>query len=365
MTLSLPARTMVWPGVGQPHELREVTAVELGPGDALVAVELATICGSDLHTTAGHRSSPAPSVLGHEQVGTVVALGAVDGTALAIGDRVVWSVFVSCGQCDRCARGLQQKCRSLGKYGHEAVRDEWQLSGGFASHVHVRAGTAIVRVPDSVSAELAAPASCGTATAWAALEKAEQVVRFEGATVLISGAGLIGLTATAMARERGARVIVSDPDESRRELAERFGAAATIDPTSGTPFAESLAIALAEIAAHDGVDVAIEASGSSRAVEASLAAVAVGGVLVLVGSVSPAPPVALDPERVVRGLLTIRGVHNYGASDLSAAVAFLAERGTAYPFASLVGGRFELPELDEAITVAARGDAVRVAVAPG
>ena len=98
---------MVWIGEGHRHEMIAVPGVALGDGDALVAVEMSTICGSDVHTVQGRLQAPVPLVLGHESVGRVIAIGdagALDtsGTPLRIGDRVVWSVTVSCGSCDRC-----------------------------------------------------------------------------------------------------------------------------------------------------------------------------------------------------------------------------------------------------------------------
>ncbi|MGI0518999.1 alcohol dehydrogenase catalytic domain-containing protein, partial [Microbacterium maritypicum] len=130
-----PAATaMVWVGEGHPHETIAVPGVALGDGDVLVAVEMSTICGSDVHTVQGRRSAPTPLVLGHESVGRVIATGdggahTVDGTPLRIGDRVVWSVTVSCASCDRCLQGMPQKCRDLGKYGHDRVGAHGDLTG--------------------------------------------------------------------------------------------------------------------------------------------------------------------------------------------------------------------------------------------
>ena len=111
--------------------------------------------------------------------------------------RVIWSVVVSCGRCARCRRGLSNKCTSAAKYGHEAV--------------HLKRGTGIVIVDDETPAGVLAPASCATATVVAAIEAAEQIMPLAGRTVLVTGAGMLGLTATAMATDAGARVIVSDP----------------------------------------------------------------------------------------------------------------------------------------------------------
>lgn len=343
-----PAATaMVWLGEGHSHEMIAVPGVALGEHDVLVAVEMSTICGSDVHTVQGRRSAPAPLVLGHESVGRVIALGdagadAVDGTPLRIGDRVVWSVTISCGSCDRCARGVPQKCRTLGKYGHDRIGVHGDLSGSFGTHVQVREGTAIVRVPESLPAAVLAPASCATATAWAAVARAARDRDLDGASVRIHGAGLVGLSAAAIAVEQGASVEVLDPAPARLALASRFGA--------GRLDCEP--------------DVVIEASG--HAVSEALAGVGTGGTVVLVGSVFPADPVPLDAEGIVRRLVTVTGVHNYTGAELAEAVAFLTGRGRAYPFADAVGEVRQLAAIDEAIAAAAApGAPLRIGLVPG
>lgn len=361
---------MVWYEPGRPHEALAAPGVRLSPGEALVEVELATVCGSDVHTTRGDRPAPAPLVLGHEQVGRVVAVGdgavRADGSPLELGDRVVWSVAVSCGECDRCLRGLEQKCRSLAKYGHERVHRGWELSGGFATHVQLRSGTAVVRVSEQLPALVAAPASCATATAMAALDAAAAHVPLAGSAVLVTGGGMIGLSVAAIAREAGAEVIVSEPDASRRLLARRLGAIA-VDPRAARGSVEHLDTVREQLAARGIPEllVAVEASGAAPAVAAAIAAVGVGGVAVLVGSVSPGSELRVDPERIVRGLLTITGVHNYTGVQLERAVAFLERSWMSLPLDELVGITHGLDELDRALAEAAIGEYVRVGVAPG
>ncbi|MEU8669423.1 zinc-binding dehydrogenase [Streptomyces anulatus] len=349
---SVLARYARWDGVGLPFAVVEQPVSRLpGPGELLVRVDMATVCGSDLHTVTGRRSSPAPSVLGHEQVGTVVGVGeggvaCVDGTPVVPGMRVVWSVTSSCGSCDRCARGLSQKCRRVRKYGHEPLRVDAPLTGGFASHCVVLPGTAVVAVPAGVPDVVASPASCATATVAAALAAAGPL---EGRRVLVTGAGMLGLTAVAMAAAEGAGVIAADPDPARREQALAFGADRVLDGSA--PDAE--------------VDVALEFSGQSSAVQVCLDSLDVGGTAVLVGSVAPGEPVGVDPERVVRGLHTVVGVHNYRPADLQRAVDFLAAHHHLFPFAGLVEGRYALGEVGAAFEAARRGGAPRQAVEPG
>lgn len=353
----------VFDGAG--FELREIPEPQLRQGEVLVAIELATICGSDLHTVAGDRPGATPSVLGHEQVGRITALGpgtpplAVDGRELVVGLRVVWGVAVDCGSCRSCLRGLPQKCSSVRKYGHELLRDEWALSGGFATHAHLLGRTPVVIADDELPATVLAPASCATATVMAALEAAEAIRQLAGSVVVISGCGMLGLTAVAVAVARGALVVASDPDPARRDAALAFGASAVTDGTE-----EALLTALLSTpGGEDGYDVALELSGARPAVQSLLAASGIGAVLVLVGSVSPTAPAALDPERVVRRLLTIRGVHNYAPRHLQEAVDFLAVADLP-AFAALVGAVLPLQEIDQAMQVARSGVGARVGLEP-
>lgn len=314
-------------------------------------IDLATVCGSDLHTVAGRRPTPVPGVLGHEQVGRVVAVGpgdpprCLDGTAVEPGLRVVWSVTASCERCARCRKNMPQKCLELRKYGHEPLDEQAPLSGGFATHCVLLPGTTIVAVPAEVPDQVAAPASCATATVAAVLAAAGPVGG--GTRALVSGTGMLGLTAVAMLAEAGAEVLAVDPDPVRREQAVRFGASATAD-----------AGAVAE------VDLAVELSGAAGAVQSCVDNLAVGGVVVLAGSVSPGPDVRIDPERLVRGLHRLVGVHNYRPADLQTAVGFLTRNHRTRPFAELVTGRYRLDELDAAFAAASRGPAPRQAVAP-
>lgn len=340
-------------GTGLPFEQIAVPDVVLHHGEALVAIELATICGSDLHTIDGARHADTPLVLGHEQVGRVVALGpgraprTVDGRAVTVGMRVVWGVAVDCGRCRYCRLGLPQKCATLRKYGHERMQRGWELSGGFASHAHLLARTPIVAVADDLPATVLAPASCATATVMAALAAAEGIRRLAGSVVAISGCGMLGLTAIAAAAARGATVIASDPDPDRRADARAFGAAAVADGTL-----EGWRAAFREVpAARHGYGAALDLSGAPAAVQGLLELGDIGAVLVLVGSVFPAGRVTVDPETVVRRMLTVRGVHNYAPEHLLEAVRFL-EGADAAAFAGLVGTVHPLADIGLALAAA-------------
>jgi putative phosphonate catabolism associated alcohol dehydrogenase len=351
----LRVRYARWDGVG--HPFSSVTSTvddDLAPGWALAAIDLATVCGSDLHTIEGRRDAPSPSILGHEQVGRVVAVSTADppryrdGGDVGVGDRVVWSVTAACGLCRRCLEGLEQKCAHLHKYGHEGLSTDWPLNGGFATHCLIRPGTTIVAVPDTIPDRVAAPASCATATVAAIFD-----VLSDGGLaqrrVLVTGAGMLGVTAAAMAKAGGADVTVCDPDPRRRSLARRFGADHT-DDGSGT---------------LDGFDVAIEVSGNAAAVEACLGSLGIGGRAVLAGSVASSRPVAIDPEHLIRNLVRVTGVHNYRPQHLDAAIQFLHQHHSRYPFAELVADGFGLDDVDAAVSAASGASALRQAIIPG
>ncbi|MFY2787988.1 zinc-binding dehydrogenase [Rhodococcus sp. KRD162] len=326
----------VWTGTG--IEMWDIEIPALEPGGLLVRVDLATVCGSDLHTVSGRRHAACPSVLGHEAVGRVVAVG--DATSSAqVGDRIVWSVTVPCRRCARCTSGFTAKCSSVRKVGHESAESSWVLSGSYARHIVLPHGTAVARVPDTMPDAVAAPAACATATVMAALDAAGDV---ECRRVLIVGAGMLGVTAAAAASERGASVSVLDRDFERQNRSRAFGA----EPDAGAR-----------------TDVAIDFSGSSSAVQAASERLDIGGRLVLAGSVAPDAPISVDPEAVVRNWLTITGIHNYEPRHLHRAVDFLAATGEKYPWETLVEAPVPLAELASVLRPTSAG-ILRSSVAP-
>ncbi|MFC9839907.1 zinc-binding dehydrogenase [Rhodococcus sp. NPDC127530] len=338
-------RAAVWTRDGIDVHALEIP--ELGPGEILVRITLATVCGSDLHTVSGRRPAACPSVLGHEAVGRVAATGtgadpAVVGDGghpLAVGDRIVWSVTVPCGRCPRCRSGFTAKCIDVRKVGHEPAEGQWVLSGSYAQHIVLPHGTAIALVPESLPDPVAAPAACATATVMAALEAAGDV---KGKRVLIVGAGMLGVTAAAASAERGASVRVIDHDPVRQNKARNFGA---VDDDG------------------DPVDVAIDFSGASPAVQAALGRLDTGGRLVLAGSVTPGSSITVDPETVVRQWLTLTGVHNYEPRHLAEAVGFLDATRHRYPWAELVDTPVPLDQLNRVLRPTPSG-ILRSSVAP-
>lgn len=328
--------------------LERLPLPRLTGSEALVRNRCATICGSDLHSYFGRRHSPAPCILGHEMVGEIAELGpdgARDfrGSPLQVGDRITWSMVLSCGACFFCQRGLRQKCERLFKFGHAAFGEQRSpLTGAMAEYCFLPEGASIFRIPPHLSDEVAAPANCATATVAAVIRTAGSLAGLDAAVI---GAGMLGQTACAMALESGAaRVFAVEPDPARRAQALRFGACEDAPPARG-------------------VDVALEFAGTPESVEAGVTMLRIGGRLVMAGAVFPGHrPLQLDGEQLVRRMLRIEGVHNYLPEDLENALAFLARAAERYPFAELVDARYPLSQAAEALEFAETRKVPRVAV---
>ncbi len=345
MTESSIKRRMLFHGPGQPYQ-EETTeaAIPLLEGEALIAVSLATICGSDLHTHAGRRPAPLPCVLGHEGTGTVVGLGSGRDETL-LGRRVTWTLADSCGRCSACADwDLPQKCVSLFKYGHASLTDASGWNGCFASHLVLRRGTTIIPLPDDLPDSLAAPANCALATMVAVTD----AVPASPCAVLILGAGLLGLYGGALLHERGYQVSIVEPDSARRHMASSFGA-------------EDLHEDLQSMA-EGTIDAVIEVAGVPHIVPESLRTLRPGGRLVLAGLVHPESALTLQGDQIIRQCATIQGVHNYAPSHLARALAWLHRHQQAFPFANLVSPPLPLSRLDDAFQQAASRRWHRVAV---
>lgn len=346
-------------GPNAPWQFASADLPTLTPDEILVKVLLCTICGSDLHTILGRRSGPVPSVLGHEIVGEIVEFGSsasredVRGKTLQAGDRIVWGIVANCGHCFFCQNDLPQKCERGFKYGHQQVGERKNWQGGFASHCVLVPGTKIVRLPTSLSLKSAAPLSCATATIAASMRFADIA---GNADVLVVGAGMLGLTACAMANKQGPwSVACIEKDEYRRQLAMRFGATVVAQPGR---------LQVSDIKYGYGFDVAIECSGTNAGLLEAIELVRVGGRIVLVGAVFPSEPAPLIVERIVRKHLTLHGVHNYRSDDLLTAVDFMERQGNSFPFEELVSHVYPLAELADGITAAQVGSNIRVAIAP-
>lgn len=361
----MTGRVVLFHGTGKPFEIVSVPIEEPGVGQILVKVRRCTICRSDVHTYEGRRAVVTPTVLGHEIVGLIEAIGGeaekrdLQGQPLQLGDRITWTLYSHCGECFFCSHEVPQKCEELQKYGHEPWTPERSLSGGLADYIVLDAGTSVVKIPDSVSDDLATPLNCAVATAAGVLRQAGSE-HLRGATVLIYGAGYMGLCACAMAKSSGAaNIIVCERNESHHQRARSFGADVVV--ADETKVVNDVVM---QSTSGRGADLVFELAGSETAVEQGLALIRTGGKIVLAGTVFPTPPVSVMPEKVVRGCLSVAGIHNYAPVDLQTALAFLTGPGSSLPFESLMGPQFGLEDIEEAFVFAQSHSGLRIAMAP-
>jgi len=350
------AQALLFDGPSSGLRLIEQPRPEPRLSEVLVRVEAATLCASDLHTLAGKRQVETPTVLGHETIGRVEEIGpgypprCLGGEILHVGDRITWAVVVHCGACVPCLRELPQKCIRSIKYGHEPWIDRRMWTGGLATWNLLAPGTSIARLPTGLPAGMATPASCATATICAALEALGPI---SNRHLLITGAGMLGLTATALARRMGTgSITMVDPIPWRCEKALLMGANRAIGAFPS------------KTGNLEPVDAWLELSGTNTAWESGFDMLGVGASVVLVGSVFPTPDTCFNLERVVRRMISIRGVHNYAPRHLSMALGLLEKLGPTHPLGGLTGPWFTLANHAEALRAAADPQVLRVGFRP-
>ncbi|PZF71858.1 zinc-binding dehydrogenase [Taibaiella soli] len=352
--MSKTGNIVVFEGPGMPLQLqsRELRAIQ--PDEVLVKNVYTTICGSDLHTYSGVRKEACPTVLGHEIAGRVEEIGSghsgMDdaGNTLQVGDIVTWSVFASDPESLYSLQGMPQKGAQLFKYGHAQITETEAFHGGLAEYCILKKGTAILKVPETMPLPVVATINCAIATVAGALRLAGDL---NGKTVLITGMGLLGITCAAMCREAGAvKVIAADVDDQRLETAKAFGANECVNLRTANT-----------IRASD-VNVSFDMSGAPDAIEYGLNALTTGGTAVWVGSVFNTRAIQVNPEKMIRGLLTIKGLHNYNYEDFRYAVDFMSAHWEDYPFGKVVAEEFALPQAQQAFEYALAHKPLRVGV---
>jgi propanol-preferring alcohol dehydrogenase len=241
-----------------------------GPGDVLVRVRAAGICHSDVHYRAGRsRVEPLPLTLGHEVAGEIAAVGE-HVRDLRVGDPVCLHYLVICEQCDDCRAGREQFCATGKMLGHFT-------DGGWAEYIAVPARNA-VPLPPRVPFAQGAVMMCSSATSLHALRKGRLAA---DETVLVVGAGGLGMSAVQLARALGAAdVIAVDRDPAKLALAERFGAR-TIQAAERTP--DEVVAQVRAMTNGRGVDVALELVGKPDTMRTALQSLAPLGRAVVVG----------------------------------------------------------------------------------
>lgn len=359
--MQISAQISHFHGVGTPFEVCEMP-VAVTPNDVLVRVSLATICGSDLHTVSGRRGAETPCVLGHEIIGTVAAptrLRSAIGETLREGDRVTWSMITACGTCDYCvSRKLPQKCETMFKYGHARNEGDSALSGGFATHILLRPGTAIYHIPDAVTDQEAVPINCALTTVVNGLEVIGMQHR---ETAVVHGSGMLGIYAVCYLRENGyENVAVVDINKERLAIAKRFGATHTFNPDKAS--VSEIDEALKALTDGRGADLGVEVSGITSGIPNLITWLGIGGRCVTLGYVYPNAYISVDAHQLVTKCITLRGIHNYNPTALGTALNFIETNRTRYPFGELIGKTYPLSDINTAFVDAMNQEALRIAI---
>ena len=346
-------KAAVYTDFGQPFEIQEIPLPEVEPDAILVKVTTAGICGSDLHIWRGDirltMAGPGARVLGHEMAGRVHKLGAnvkADslGQPLKEGDRVVYPYFYPCRRCYQCLRGEFYACPA--RYPPPPPVDRFpHFTGAYAEYFYLSPGHFVFKVPEDLPDDMVTPVNCALSQVIFGLHKAR--LRF-GDTIVIQGAGGLGINATMVAREMGAsQIIVIDGLPERLEMARACGADHLIDLNEyQQPFDRVNRVR--ELTQGRGADIAVELVGIPAAITEGLAMVRVGGTYLEIGNISFARMLTLDPSQLVWSSKTIVAVNMYDPWILPVALDFLRRTRDKYPMHQVVSHRFPLDQINEA-----------------
>jgi len=346
------------PDFHEPLEVREYPLPpEIEPGAALVKIEMAGICGTDVHLWKGQLPIPRPIILGHETVGVIERLGEDletdwTGEPLREGERVTWSAGMLCGHCHHCAVIRQPtRCPNRNAYGISFNCDDApHFSGGYAEYIYLRPGTAIFKLSD-VSDKAVTGAGCALVTAIHGLERMK--IGW-GDSVVIQGSGPVGLAALAVAKSSGASMtIVIGGPAARLELAQTFGADYTINIEE---FADSAARLnqILQLTKGFGADAVIECVGSPSVVPEGFEICRDGGKYLVLGHYGDAGAAPINPHIITRKQLTVYGSWASEPRHMAAAIEFLRKQRERFPFDRLVTHRFSLDRATEALQTTAQ-----------
>jgi len=307
-----------------------------GPGEVVVRVLAAGICGTDRHLFKGEFPCAPPVTLGHEFSGEVVAAG--DGVTLPLGTRIACDPNIACGSCDACLRGRVNLCaRNIAIGIH---RD-----GGFADYAVIPGHRALaVGDLDPHHAAFAEPLAC-------TLHGIDLGAPRPGERALVIGGGVIGLLAVQLAARAGADVTLLTRDPGKRDLAQRIGAA----QTAGR---EDEARALL----GPGADLVVECAGVAETVEMAPRLARAGGRVVVLGVLPQGERVRLEPFDLV--FREIGLIHSF-INPFTQSRAILLLRGGQIDVAPLVSRVIRLSDAARAIANPALAGEVKVLVIPG
>jgi L-iditol 2-dehydrogenase len=334
--------------------LREIPTPSPGRGEVLVAVGAVTICGTDLRILRGEKTTHVelPVVLGHESAGEVVGLG--EGVAgFQLGDRVALLPSIADGSCWACRHELENLCEHPDK---RIVG--YSVNGGLAEYMvvpvdAVQAGYLFVARSSLPYEQLALAEPLG-----AVVNGQRQTPVHVGDTVLIMGAGPIGLLHLQLALRSGAKnVIVSQRSPARRALADQFGATVTVDPT-----AQDLSGVVSKLTGGRGVDLSIICIGVAELVDEAMSLTRVAGSVNIFAGLAGDGWAKIRANLIHYKQLTVTGSSDIRRVDYESALD-LIESGQI-DTASLITGRFPLAEVAAAFAAAGGRAAGKVAVLP-
>jgi threonine dehydrogenase-like Zn-dependent dehydrogenase len=315
------SRAVVLEEFHQPLKLHTYDVPEPGENSAVVRVEYAGVCGTDVHLQNGRLTIPKPVVLGHEAVGRVSQLGPglthdVLGNPLREGDWVSWLNNIACGRCSFCLVEQQPTlCTGSRKiYGINQRADQWpHISGGWGDYIYLQPGTVIVRLPEVATPQEVISLGCAGPTAVHGVLN-EVRIRF-GDTVVVQGSGPVGMAAAMYAQLQGAsKVIVVGGPASRLELAKQMGVGHShIDVFDGTDPAERAERVRAETRNNAGADVVIECAGVPSAVAEAIDYARPDGTICVVGQYTDHGPTPINPHLITRKQLKVVGSWGFSA----------------------------------------------------
>jgi threonine dehydrogenase-like Zn-dependent dehydrogenase len=338
---------------GQPFEIREYPVPDPEPDALVVRVTSAGICGSDLHLWRGDirvaMLGPGPRILGHEMTGRVHKLGSnvttdSQGQPLKEGDRIAYPYFFPCRRCYQCLRGEFAACPT--KYPPPSVSDNPpHFTGAYAQYFYMNTAAFVFKVPDELPDEMITPVNCALSEVIYGLRQAGLKM---GDTLVIQGAGGLGINATAVARDMGAgRIIVIDGVPERLELAKACGADEVID-INEAPAPMDRSSKVMTLTGGRGADIVAEIVGLPAVIPEGIQMVRSGGTYLEVGCISMGQTVTIDPSQLVWGNKDIISVNMYDPWILPVALDFLRRNKDRFPLTQVVSHRHPLEEIEEA-----------------
>ncbi|MFY9530060.1 MAG: zinc-binding dehydrogenase [Candidatus Acidiferrales bacterium] len=377
------AATLVEPGR---YEIREYPLPDPEPGCVLVKMEMSGICGTDKHTYQGYTTQyagagtpkkiPFPIIQGHENVGTVAAIGGngsytdFEGVPLRVGDRVVVGANVSCGKCYYCLHDFPYYfCENTTDYGNNlSAKNPPHLFGGWSQYIYIVPGSFLVRVPDELPSGVAVLTEIMAVSV--GLDRAKQISAFPNEsfrfddTVMVLGVGPLGMCFLMKARMLGAGTIVAvDLSDFRLDFAKRLGADHAINAARTTP-AERLAF-IRDLTHGRGADMVIECAGVPQTVPEGLEMLRLGGLLVEAGSFSDLGEVGINPHRhLCSKSVRILGVGGEEPGAYAPSMRQMARYLKHYPLREFVTHRYRLRDVEAAMKKSIAPDSMKVVLEP-